>query len=58
MCKLKVEIDYIVAASIIKGLRGSLEPKSVQRCMGFLDKLEQILDRAVQEQGGNNEKVS
>jgi len=53
VCKLKVEIDYIVAASIIKGLRGSLEPKSITRCMGFLDKLEQILDRAVQEQGGD-----
>lgn len=34
MSKLKVEIDYMVAATLIKGMRG------------WLNKLEEILDNA------------
>lgn len=38
MSKLHVQIDYVVASTIIKGLRG------------WLDKLSDILDKAVLEQ--------
>jgi hypothetical protein len=47
MSKLMVEIDYMVAATVIKGIRLAYKEDSVLDLLKFVSKLEQLLDDAV-----------
>lgn len=51
MSKLMVEIDYMVAASVIEGIRSANKEDSRLDLLAFVSKLKQLLDDAVIKKG-------
>ena len=55
MSQRLIAVDFNVAKTILLGMRGSLRRSRMDMIKKWLDKMDEIVDKAVQEADGGNE---